>query len=124
MASLCIPTRNPNKWWTPILEVTHVVMAPILSNQHLSLRCNAAILQNQGNCDIVLSNGFTLAPGQSYMIGAYNELNVVIFDVSVAFLPNTAPDPETAILRLEIVEITAKLTGAGYYIDQPVVNPT
>ena len=98
-------------------------MAPILSNQHLSLRCNAAILQNQGDCNIVLSNGFTLTPGQSYMIGAYNELNIVIFDVNIAFKPDTAPDPETATLRLEVVEITAKLTGAGYYIDQPVVNP-
>lgn len=120
---ICIPTRNPNKWWVPILETTHIVMAPILANQKLSMRCNAAILQNQGDCNILLSKGFTLEPGQSYMFGNYNELNTVVFEVDVQFIDATAPDPDNPTRRMEIVEVLTKLTGSGFYIDQPVVNP-
>ena len=120
---ICIPTRNPNKWWTPILETTHIVMAPILDNFHLSMRCNAAMLQNQGDCDIVLDNGFTLEPGQSYMMGNYNELNTMIVELNVAFIAATAPDPDNPTKRLEVVEVLTKLSGSGLYIDQPVVNP-
>lgn len=121
--ALCIPTRNPNKWYVPIIETVHIVMAPILQNGLLSLRCNAAILQNQGNCNIVLDQGFTLEPGQSYMLGNYNELNTIKIDVQVAFIAATAPDPDNPVFRLEVVEILSNLTGSGFYIDQPTVNP-
>lgn len=120
---ICIPTRNPNKWYTPILETTHIIMAPIESNGHISMRCNAAILQNQGNCDVILDNGFTLEPGQAYMMGNYNELNTMIVEMNVAFIAATAPDPENPIRRLEIVEVLTKLTQSGFYIDQPTINP-
>lgn len=120
---ICIPTRNPNKWWTPILETTHIPMAPIFGNQHLSMRCNAAILQNQGDCNVVLSNAFTLEPGQSYMMGNYNELNTMVIELDVAFDASTAPDPLNPTFRLEVVEVLTKLTGSGFYIDQPTVNP-
>lgn len=120
---ICIPTRNPNKWFVPILETTHIVLAPILSSQKLSMRCNAAIFQNQGNCNVVLSNGFTLEPGQSYSMGNYNELNTMVLEFNVFFDRTTAPDPENATTRLEVVEILTKLTGSGFYIDQPTVNP-
>lgn len=120
--NLCIPTRNPNRWWTPIIETTHLVMPPILENQHLSMRCNAGLLQNQGNCNILLSGGFTLEPGQSYQFGNYNELNTMIFEMQIAFLPATATS-EPVIQRLEVVEIMSKITDSGFYIDQPTVNP-
>lgn len=119
---ICIPTRNPNKWWVPIVETTHIIMPPILTNQRLSMRANAILLQNEGNCDILLDNGMTLAPGQSYAVGNEDELNTVIFECMVMFLPATATsDPVNQ--RLEVSEMTVKLTGQGYYIDQPVLNP-
>lgn len=120
---ICIPTRNPNIWYTPIVETVYQVMQPIEYNQKLSLRTNAAILQNQGNCDIILDQGFTLEPGQSLMLGNYNELNTLQVDTYVRFIDSTAPDPENPTRLLQYIEITAKLTGTGYFIDQPVINP-
>lgn len=119
---LCIPTRNPNKWWLPIVEMTHIIMPPVLSNQRISLRANSILLQNNGNCDILLDNGLTLTPGQSYMVGNHDELNTVIFESNVMFLPLTAIS-NPVVQRLEVVEMSSKLTGQGYYIDQPVLNP-
>jgi hypothetical protein len=86
------------------------------------MRCNAAIFQNDGNCDIILSNGFTLKPNQSYMFGNYNELNTIIIEVNVRFIPATATS-EPVVQRLEIVEILSKIAGSGFYIDQSVINP-
>lgn len=94
-------------------------MAPIVANQRLSMRCNAALLQNQGNCNIVLDNGFTLEPGQSYTFGNYAEVNTVKIDVQVIFQPATVPPEQEPIFRLEVVEMLTAITGNGYYIDQP-----
>lgn len=118
----CIPTRNPNQYWIPIVETNHIVMEPILSNQRLSMRCNAAILQNQGDCNVVLDNGFTIEPDQSYMFGNYSELNTIKIDMQVKFIDSTAPDPENPTRRLEVVEIISSMTGNGYYIDQPPIT--
>lgn len=117
-----IATRNPNKWWMPIVETTHIIMPPILTNQRISMRANSLLLQNNGNCDILMDNGLTLTPGQSYMIGNHDELNTVIFESMIMFLPATATE-DPVVQRLEIVEMSSKLTGQGYYIDQPVLNP-
>lgn len=122
MASICLPTRNPNQWWVPIVETVHIVKEPIVRPQRLSLRANSILLQNAGNCDIMLDNGFTLTPGQSYMVGNHNELDTVIFDSTVIFLTATAIS-NPVIQRLEVTTMNSKLSGQGFYIDQPVLNP-
>lgn len=113
-----------NKWYVPQVETTYIVLAPIVTSQPLSLRANAYCLQNAGNCDILLSSGFTLAPGQNQWFGNYAELNIMALDINVKFLPATATE-EPVIQRLEIVEVMAKFTNSGFWIDQPempVVN--
>lgn len=113
-----------NKWYVPQVETTYIVLSPIVTSQPLSLRANAYCLQNAGNCDILLSSGFTLAPGQNQWFGNYAELNIMALDINVKFLPATATE-EPVIQRLEIVEVMAKFTNSGFWIDQPempVVN--
>ena len=117
-----LPTKIPNRWWMPIIETTHVVREPVMTSKRLSLRCNAAILQNNGNCDIILSDGFTLKPDQAYEFGNADEMNVHVFDVQVKFLPATATgDP--VVQELQIVEIMTHFRGSGFYIDQPAIVP-
>lgn len=100
------------------LETEHIIRAPLMASGRLSLRANAVLLQNAGNCNLELSNGFTLVPGQSYMFGNYNELSVQKFDVLVQFLPSTATgDPVEQ--RLEVVQVLTNFTGSGFYIDKP-----
>ena len=100
------------------LETEHIIRAPLMTSGRLSLRANAVLLQNAGNCSLELSNGFTLVPGQSYMFGNYNELSVQKFDVLVQFLPLTATsDPVEQ--RLEVVQVLTNFTGSGFYIDKP-----
>lgn len=118
----CIPTRNPNKWVVPIVETNYIVMAPITTSGPFSSRANAVLLQNNGNCDIVINNGFTLKPDQSLEFGNYNELNTVKVDIVIQFLPATATgDP--VVQLLEIIEIIQNITGQGHYIDQETLNP-
>lgn len=120
MSRICLPTRNPNKWWIPIIETNYVIMAPMTTNGNFSSRANAVLLQNNGNCDIVLNNAFTLKPDQSLEFGNYGELNTVKVDIAVQFLLSTAtgePDP-----KLEIIEIIQAVKGQGYYIDQPILD--
>ena len=117
----CLPTRNPNRWYVPIVETNFVVMAPISTNQSFSSRANAVLFQNNGNCDIILSNGFTLKPDQTMEFGNYGELNTVKVDIQIQFLPATATS-EPAVQELQIIEIIQQLKGQGYYIDQPTLN--
>jgi|GEM_PF-4333684 len=116
--------RINNRWYVPQIQTTYIIMAPIVRSQPLSLRANAYCLQNAGNCDLILSNGFTMAPGQNQWFGNYQELNIMLLDVQVKFLPATAT-AEPVIQRLEIVQVMAEFNGSGFWIDQPetpVVN--
>lgn len=116
--------RFNNRWYVPQIQTTYIIMAPIVRSQPLSLRANAYCLQNAGNCDLILSNGFTMAPGQNQWFGNYQELNIMLLDVQVKFLPATAT-AEPVIQRLEIVQVMAEFNGSGFWIDQPetpVVN--
>lgn len=95
-----------------------IVLAPILASRPLSLRGNAFCLQNSGNCDVLLGNGYTIKPDQNVWFGNYQELNVMAIDTTVKFMPATATaDP--VVQRLEIIEILTKFTGSGFWIDQP-----
>lgn len=116
--------RVGGRWYVPQIQTTYIIMAPIVRSQPLSLRANAYCLQNAGNCDLILSNGFTMAPGQNQWFGNYMELNIMLLDVQVKFLPATAT-AEPVIQRLEIVQVMAEFNGSGFWIDQPetpVVN--
>lgn len=107
--------------WIPALETNHVIKSPQVTNGLLSLRANAVLLQNSGNCDVEIGNGFTLKPDQSYMFGNYNELTVQKFDQIIKFLPATATgDP--VVQRLEIVEVLVNVAGSGFYIDKPTLK--
>lgn len=109
------------KIFIPQLETDHIIKAPMTTNGRLSLRANAVLLQNAGNCNVILSSGFTLTPGQPYMFGNYNELTVQRFDVQVQFDTATATgDP--VVQRLEIVQVLANFKGSGFYIDQKTIN--
>jgi hypothetical protein len=119
---ICLPTANPLRWYVPRLETNFIVQPPIETNDRLSLRTNAVLLQNQGNCDVVLDMGFTIEPGQSLMLGNYGELNVLKFDTQVQFDLSTVPDGEADILRLEVIEIRTHVAGDGFYIDQPALR--
>ena len=114
-----------NRWYVPQIQTTYLVMEPVFISRRLSLRGNAYCLQNQGNCDLILDNGFTLEPGQSQWFGNYNELNVMILDVMIKFLPDTNTSGDPTVQRLEVVQVMAEFSGSGYWIDQPetsVVN--
>lgn len=111
------------QWYVPQVETTIIIMAPITKSTPLSLRGNAFCFQNSGNCDIVLSNGFTIKPDQNVWFGNYQELNVMAVDVNVKFLPATATgDP--VVQKLEIIEVLTKFTGSGFWIDQPAMRVT
>lgn len=121
MSRICLPTRDPNRWWMPIIETNYVIMAPMTTNGVFSSRSNAVLFQNNGNCDIVLNDAFTLKPDQSLEFGNYGELNTVKVDIQIRFLPATATgDP--VVQMLEIIEIVQNLKGQGYYIDQPTID--
>jgi len=107
--------------WIPQLETMHIIKSPMMKSGLLSLRANAVLLQNAGNCDIMIGSGFTLKPDQSYMFGNYNELTTQKFDQMVQFLPATATsDPVEQ--RLEIVEVLVNIAGSGFYIDKPTLK--
>ena len=113
-----------SRWYVPQIQTTYVILAPIVRSTSLSLRANAYCLQNAGNCDLILSNGFTMAPGQNQWFGNYQELNIMLLDINVKFLPATATE-DPVIQRLEIVQVMAEFNGSGFWIDQPetpVVN--
>lgn len=103
------------------LQTVASILQPVTTGQRLSLRCNAAILQNQGNCDILLDGGFTLEPGQSLELGNESELNVISIDWTVMFLAATATSLPV-VQRLEVVQILAKMLDANYYIDKPPIK--
>lgn len=107
-----------NRWYIPQLETRFVVMQPITANQRFTGRANAYCFQNAGNCDLILSNGFTLAPGQNMWFGNYHEINVMAVDVQVKFLPATATS-EPVVPLLQVIEVLTKFVGSGYWIDQP-----
>lgn len=109
------------RWFVPQVETRFIVMAPITTNDRLSERANAYCLQNAGNCNILLSNGFTLTPGQIMWFGNYRELNVMAVDIQIKFLPDTATS-EPAIQRLEVIQVLTKFIGSGYWIDQPPMS--
>lgn len=110
------------RWYLPQVETRFIVMNPITTSRLFSGRANAYCLQNAGNCDLLLSNGFTLAPGQNMWFGNYQELNVMSVDVQITFLPATATDPENPIQRLEVIEVLTKFTGSGFWIEQPAMD--
>ena len=114
-----LPTEDARRQYVPGIESNHVVMSPVVENQKITLRANAFILQNAGNCDVLLDNGYTLFPRQTYMVGVYGSLDVVKIDGNIRFLPATST-ARTVIQRLEIVQITTAVKGRGYYIDQPI----
>jgi hypothetical protein len=105
----------------PIVETDFVIQAPMTTSGRFSSRANAVIVQNNGNCDVVLNNGFTLKPDQSLEFGNYGELNTVKVDIVIQFLPATATgDP--VVQLIEIIEIIQNITGQGVYIDQPTLD--
>lgn len=116
----CLPTRNPNKWWIPIVETNVVVKEAMTISGRYSSRANAVIFQNQGNCDLIIDDGFTLEPGQSLEFGNYAEINTLKMDVTVKFLPGTAVGEP--VQRLEIIEMIQNVKGQGFYIDQETLK--
>lgn len=111
------------RWYIPQLETTVLVLSPINTSRQISLRGNAFCFQNNGNCDLVLDNGFTIKPDQNVWFGNYQELNVIAIDVTVKFLPATATgDP--VVQSLEIIQVLSKFTGSGFWIDQPPMKVT
>ena len=107
-----------NVWFLPQIETTVIILTPVVASKPVSLRGNAFCFQNNGNCDVILDNGFTLAPGQNMWFGNYRELNIIAIDTVVKFLPTTATaDP--VVQRLEIIEVLAKFSGSGFWIDRP-----
>lgn len=110
-----------NKWYVPQIETAYIIMPPIGTSQPFSGRANAYLFQNAGNCDILLSNGFTLAPGQNQWFGNYNELNIMSVDINIQFLPSTNTSGDPLVQRLEIIEVIANFTGSGFWIDQPEI---
>lgn len=111
-------------WYVPQVETTLLVFAPIVKNRPLSLRGNAFCFQNAGNCDLLLSNGYTIAPDQNVWFGNYHELNVMAIDVTVKFLPDTNTSRDETVQRLEIIQVLTKFTGSGFWIDQPAMRVT
>lgn len=109
------------KWYLPQLETRFIVMGLITTSKLFSGRANAYCFQNAGNCDLLLSNGFTLAPGQNMWFGNYNELNVMAVDLQITFLPDTAT-AQPVVQRLEIVEVLTKFSGSGFWIEQPAMD--
>ena len=109
--------------WIPQIETLHIIKAPMVNNGLLSLRGNAILLQNSGNCDVHIGMGFTLKPDQSYMFGNYNELTVQKFDQIIQFLPATATS-DPVVQLLEIVEVLVNIAGSGFYIDKPTLKIT
>lgn len=112
-----------NRFFVPQVETVFIVMAPILTNNRFSGRANAYCFQNAGNCDLILSNGFTLAPGQQQWFGNYAELNVMRVDTNIQFQPATATG-NPVVQRLEIIEVLASFTGSGFWVDQPPMEVT
>lgn len=112
------PVKMGNVWFLPQLETRIIVMSPIVKNKRLTERANAFLLQNAGNCDIVLEGGFTLAPGQNQWFGNYNELNVMNVDIQINFQPATATS-EPVVQRLEVMQVLTKFVGSGYWVNQP-----
>lgn len=112
---------SPNVWFLPQIETTFIVLTPIATSQPLSLRGNAFCFQNSGNCDLILSNGFTMKPDQIMWFGNYRELNVIGIDTVVKFLPATATS-EPVVQKLEIIEVLAKFSGSGFWVDRPEMN--
>lgn len=123
MTGICLPTRDPNRWYVPIVETNLIVRQPIVISSRYSSRANAVLLQNKGNVDILINNGWTLVPDQCLEWGNTSELNTVKVDFQIKFLPGTVPPGEDISQRLEIIEMQANLTGTGYYIDQPTLEP-
>lgn len=115
---ICLPTSNPKRFYVPHLETNFIVLQPVVTNEKISLRTNAVLLQNAGNCDVVLDMGFTLEPGQSLMLGNYGELHTLKIETVVQFQPDTASE-EPVEQRLEVIEIRTHVLGSGFYIDQP-----
>ena len=113
-----------NRFYVPQVETVYIILEPIVNSQNISLRANAFCLQNAGNCDVVLSNGFTLAPGQNQWFGNYAELNVMALDIVARFQPSTTPPGQQTVQRLEIVQVLTKFTGSGFWIDQPTMKVT
>lgn len=112
-----------NRWYLPQIETRFIVMNPIVTSKRFSGRANAYCFQNAGNCNLMLSNGFTLAPGQNMWFGNYQELNVMSVDVQVTFLPATATE-EPVVQLLEVIEVLSKFTGSGFWIEQPAMDIT
>lgn len=107
--------------WIPALETSHIIKSPMGTSGLLSLRANAILLQNNGNCDVMIGQGFTLKPDQSYMFGNYNELTVQKFDQVIKFLPATATS-DPVVQELQIVEVLVNIAGSGFYIDKPTLK--
>ena len=122
MGGICLPTRNPNQWYVPIVETNLVVKTPITTSGRISSRANAVIIQNQGNVNVILDGGYTLEPGQCLEWANTSELNTVKVDMTVQFQTSTVPPGEEVVQRLEMIELQANLTGTGYYIDQPTMD--
>lgn len=112
------PLKVGNLWFLPQLETRVIVMNPITINKRLTLRAGAYLLQNSGNCDLMLDNGFTLVPGQNMWLGNYNELNVMNADLQVNFLPATATS-DPVVQLLEVIEVLTKFAGSGFWVNQP-----
>ena len=110
---------NPKEVFLQGLETNFIIKNPLVTSGRISIRANAVIFQNAGNCNVELNNGFTLLPQQSIMIGNYNEINTIKIDLSAKFLPATNTSGNPLEQRLEICEIETSIAGKGLYIDQP-----
>lgn len=110
------------KIWIPIVEVVHNVCQTVIQSQRVSMRSNAILFQNNGNCNIILDSGFTLKPDQSYQFGDTQPSTVVILETMVRFDEASATG-SPVVKSLQITEIQANFSGSGFYIDNPPVQP-
>jgi len=117
--SACIKICE-GRYWMPQFEITHNVCPPVTQSQRISMRSNAVLFQNQGNCNVVLDSGLTITPGQSYQFGETGAMNVTVVELTARFDLDSATS-EPPVLRLEVCEMQTKFKGSGYYIDTPPV---
>ena len=115
-------TLSNRQIWIPLIEVVHNVCPMVTQSQRVSMRSNAILFQNNGNCDVILDSGFTIKPDQSYQFGDTQPSTVVILETMVRFDEASATG-SPVVKQLQIVEMQSNFSGSGYYVDLPPVQP-
>lgn len=89
-------------------EVVPDVKSPIVADGDLKLSCGAYLIQNVGNCPVVLSDGWTIMPGGNLSLGVTNDHTIIKKCFRVVFLEECKVDNKCYQgPRLEIMELCA-----------------